>query len=234
MRRVERWYVWCGPIGFAVILAGMIPARMLPPPPPGDSAEVTAEVFGSHLTGMRIGLVLVTFGGSLLAPFLGQIVVQMRRMVGPGRAAADTQLIFGAILVAAIVFPAMIMEVAVFRADRDPGLIQMVSDLFFLLFVGLVAPFVIEALLLALAILMDRRQLFPRWTGYGLLATPLMSFFGGLCVFTLRGPLAWNGFLAFWVAVISFGWWAILMCVGMLHAIDQPDDDLDATAAAAP
>jgi len=232
--RVERMFVWSGVAGFVVLFLGMAVARVLPPPPPGDTAEQTAAVLAARATPMRIGFLLVMLGGTMMTPFLAQIVAQMRRMRGPGRAAADTQLIFGVLLVAAIVFPAMLMEVVLFRPEAAVESIQLLHDTFWLFFVGLVAPYVVEALLMAIAILSDRRQLFPRWTGYGLLATPLMSAFGGFCVFTKTGPLAWNGFLAFWVAVISFGWWAMLMTVGMLHAVDQPDDEEERDVRAAP
>ncbi|BDB43986.1 hypothetical protein [Mycobacterium kiyosense] len=73
------------------------------------------------------------------------------------------------------------------------------------------------------AILIDRRPtpVFPRWLGYVNLWTAMIFCAGTFNVFFKRGPLAWNGLLAWWLPVVVFGVWLVLVSVYLIRAVQS-------------
>ena len=87
-------------------------------------------------------------------------------------------------------------------------------DLGMLSFQGSLGCFSTAYLAFALGILFDKNEIFPKWLAYvsiwqivtEVIATQMWVF--------RSGPFAWNGSIAFWLAVIVFGFW--LNCQGLL------------------
>ena len=73
---------------------------------------------------IRIGLALTIGCSGLLAPFLGVISVQMRRIEGDNSPLAFAQIALGALLIIEFVYPMMILQVAAYREDRPAAAVQ--------------------------------------------------------------------------------------------------------------
>jgi uncharacterized membrane protein YciS (DUF1049 family) len=94
-------------------------------------------------------------------------------------------------------------------------------------------PTFFQLLVIAMAIFDDKEQkVFPRWLGYlnvwvaiGFTPTALIYFFK-------HGPFAWNGLLAFWLALTIFCGWFLTMFVYVVRAIRNQAAEERATAIA--
>jgi hypothetical protein len=179
--------------------------------------------YSTHPDLKRFGFLLLMYGGAILTPFLGTIAYQLWQGREIHKLAAFIQVFFGTALMIEFVFPPMFLEAAAFRLGRSPDAVLALSDVGWLFYVGMVATFVVEMVLLGLLILQDdsTRPVFPKWLGYTNLVCAPISSLGGLCVFFQTGPFAWGGFLSFWVALASYGVWTIAMTVVLLRNIGQ-------------
>src|SRR5262249_36781953 len=126
-----------------------------------------------------------------------------------------------------LMFTFMILAAATFRTDRDPAVIQGLSDLFWLLFIGLAGPVIFQFAIIAIAVFIDTgdKPTFPRWLGYLNAWCALLSLPGPLIVLFHDGPLAWNGVVAFWIPLVAFAAWLGAMVVMLLRAITQQAND---------
>jgi hypothetical protein len=72
---------------------------------------------------------------------------------------------------------------------------------------------------LGLAILRDDSEqlVFPRWIAYFNFWVAILSLPGVLIPLFKIGPFAWNGLLAFWVPLVTFGVWGPVMVWAMLR-----------------
>ncbi len=99
----------------------------------------------------------------------------------------------------------------------------MLNDFAWVTFTILV-PFLIgQSVILALAIYFDDqpRPVFKRWVAHFnfLVAAVLVpAAFVGV---TMTGPLAWNGFLSFWVKNVAIAVWIVVMGVALGRAVYQ-------------
>ncbi len=204
-------------IGFA-FMAGFIP-----PPPPSDSIEQTAHLFIENRYAIRGGMIISMVASAFLMPFAVAITLQMRRIEGRYSALAFIQLGLGAIFVLEFIYLIFFWQVATFRVDRAPELIQLLNDMAWVPFVGLSSTLVGQAAVFGWAILIDSRAkpIFPRWLGYFNLWAALMFVPGTFNVFFLKGPLAWDGWLAFYFPVAVFVVWMILLSIYLVKAVDH-------------
>jgi hypothetical protein len=75
------------------------------------------------------------------------------------------------------------------------------------------------------------KPVFPRWVGHFNIATALLMVPGAFALMFVKGPLAWDGFLAFWVRVGSYGLYVTVMFFVVRSALDQQArEELAATA----
>jgi hypothetical protein len=222
--KAEKLSIWCGPLAMAVLMAGMLIARLIPPPSPADDAAHIAAFYQEHAFDIRLGLVVAMFGAALWGPWIALCAKQIGRIEGRDSASGYCQLALGSLLVLETILPLMLLETAVFRENRSPEAILTLSDICWLMFVGLVFTFVIEVLLGALSILRDKRAepLFPRWIAGFNITVAVVSAPGCLVFFHRSGPMAWDGWSSFWIPLTAFGLWMIVMTVYLLHAVDRP------------
>ncbi|MBW8482662.1 hypothetical protein [Actinomadura parmotrematis] len=222
---VDLWICWWVLPVFYVLfgLIFVLLARVIPPPRPDRSPEEVAAFFHDHAATIRIGFaaLMVVIGFTGVAN--GLVAHQMKRMaVSPVFAYAYiAALAVGALpgcLMAAFCFLA-----AVFRPGRDPHVLALLYDIGLLTFVGSLGCFTTQYLVLALAILLDRRRIFPTWMAYvcvwqivtELLAAPVFVF--------KDGPLAWDGSISFYMGTVIFGIYEVCIIVLLFKAVrDQP------------
>jgi hypothetical protein len=193
--------------------------RVMPPPSPAKATAQVAVFFHAHALTIQAGfaiLMLAIGGGSVVN---GLVAYQMRRMTtGPVFCYAYiATLAVGAI--PGCLFCGFSFLAAAFRPDRDPHLIALCYDMGLLTFVGSLGCFATQYLIFAIAILLDRNKVFPRWLAYvsiwqvvtELLAAPVFIFKGG--------PFAWNGAISFWEGTALFGVYITCLIITVRTAI---------------
>lgn len=223
-RRIQLLCVWCGPVFLLLFLSGFwFVAGLVPPPSASDSAEQIARFYRDNAAELRAGLLVLLTGAPLLIPFMVLLTLQLKRSDPRLAPLAYTQLALGVVTMLELLLPVVLMATAAFRPDRSPASIQLLNDAAFtILLWGFSAP-TLEFAVIGVAILMDRSQrpLFPRWTGYFELAVAVVFAFGAPTLFVKRGAFGWDGALAFWAVLASFGLWLVVNFVTMLKAIER-------------
>jgi hypothetical protein len=199
--RQQRLCVWGGITFAPFFLVGFaLVARFVPPPSPGMSADAVARMF--------------------LAFFVAALTHQIRRIAGSDSPLATAQLIAGSCLILEFLFPQLVWQTAAYRSERSPEMIQMLNDLAWLPYVGIVGTAMIQMAIIAVVVFQDRRAepLLPRWCAYLNIWTALGVAPGSFVVFVHNGLLAWNGMLAWWLLCVSFFVWMVAMTWLMLRA----------------
>jgi hypothetical protein len=219
---------WLFPVFYALFgLIFVVLTRVMPPPRPGMSVQQVNSFFDAHATTIKLGFALLMAFIGLASVTNALVAVQMKRMsVKPVFAYAYiATLAVGA--VPGCLFAAFAFLAAVFRPDRDPQLVALLYDVGLLTFVGSLGCFTANYLLLALAIFLDKNQIFPMWMGYiafwqiatELLAAPVFIF--------QKGAFAWNGAISFYEGTVIFSVFIGCLIVLLRKAIQQqPVDEL--------
>lgn len=234
-RTVHKLCAWSG-IGCLVLMAtGFVGlARFFPPPAPSLNAQETTRIIIDHAAAIRWGMILTMAAAVLLGVFAVEIAIQIRRIEGNYPVLALIEFGLGMLFVLEFLYLLFFWQTATFRADRAPQLIELLNDMAWIPFVGLTGTAVLQVSAFAIAIFLDRRPtpVFPRWLGYYNLWVALIFCAGTFNVFFKNGPLAWNGFLAWWLPVIVYATWLIINSVYLLRAIDSHIAEIDASDAA--
>jgi hypothetical protein len=228
--KVQRAMAWSGLGLLLLTLAGFVLARLLPVPPGANlTADQIADFYSAHPTTTRLGFLLASLGLGLLAPMVALITTQMLRIDGAPAGLAHLQQIGGSCVVIVTVIPTIVMNVAAFRADRNPVVTQALNDLAWLLFVTPIGLFLLQEIPIAVAIFMDHsaRPVFPRWVGYANLWIPLTFLPALLPYFFKTGPFSWQGLLVFYLGLATFGAWVVIMMWALLRAIGEQAKDAD-------
>ena len=227
----QRFALYCGIAFPGVFFAGMLIAGLIPLPDPEFSLDQVRDFYADDPDRMRIGLFIMVASAPLQAPLMGLISVHMRRIEGRHSVLAFTQLLLAGVAILAVLIPVMMMINLAYRPDlRDGETLLFFHDQAWLIFVGMWSAATMQALVIAIAVLRDRRTvpIIPRWYGYFNLWVATLFVPGGLIYFFKDGPFAWNGLLAFWVPASVFGLWYIVTFVVFRKVTDdQPAEDAD-------
>lgn len=221
--------VWCGPAAVVFFGIGFMLGGLIPPASPADSAADVVGYYSEHdLDARRAGVICLCVGCILFIPFAAAIATQLRRIEGPGSPLAATQIAAGAVTAALGIVYSMMMMSILFRLDRSPETTQAMNDLAWVPFVGVWQPSTLQAIVLGLGVLMDRRAVptLPRWLGYFSIWYALAALTGTLTGFFHDGPFAWNGAIAFYIAASLFFFWYIAIFVVLRRSVrSQPLPD---------
>jgi hypothetical protein len=219
----QRLCVWCGPIMIATWASAFIfLCGFIPPPDPAKSRTELVAQFSDNTNLIRLGLVISVFACSLLVPFCAVIAAQMRRMEGVRSVLAQTQLVSGGLLCVEFLLPFAIWQTALYRIDEwDPETVQMLNDMAWLMFLGIISSACIQVASLGVAILLDKgvKPVFPRWAGYFNIWVSMMWVPAAVIPFFKDGLLAWNGLFAWWIPLCVYFSWFVVMVVLLLRAI---------------
>lgn len=205
--KVDLWICWWTTVGFYLLFGVIfVPlTHVMPPPGPGRSVADTTAFFHHHTVTIQIGFALLLLVMGACSISNGFIAYQMTRM------SVSKVYAYGYIATLAVgalpgcMFAAFMFLTAVFRPDTDPQILSLLNDATFLTFVGSLGCFAANYAVLAIAVLLDENEIFPRWFAYmaiwqvvtELLAAPVFIF--------KKGPFAWNGVISFWEATGVFG-----------------------------
>ena len=222
--RSQRWCLWSGPAFTLLFAIGFWPlAGFVPPPAPSLLPAEVAAAFLSHGVRVQIGLQLCMVASALFFPFAALMSVHIKRIEGEHSPRAYAQLAAGCGSTMVFLFPLMNMQSAAYRADRAPELVQAISDMAWIPFVGLLCVPAMQNVCLALAIFSDKSStpVFPRWAGYLNVWVGAAYIPAVLLVFVHGGPVAWDGLFSWWLGAFAFFVWILIMTPLLLRAIKQ-------------
>lgn len=212
--RDEKFCAWMALPAMIFFFCAMLPAfHFLPPLSPELGAEEIAALYLANALGIKIGAGLMMFGGACLMPFVAAMVAATSRMGGTHRALAATQLACGVLTFVPLFLCGIFFAVAVFRPDRAPEDILLLSDLGWLFLVMPTPGFLVGLVAFGLAILGDTSpcRVFPRWVGYFNLWVGVIAVGGVMIPLFKTGPFAWDGLFAYWLPLAAFGIWMPVM-----------------------
>jgi hypothetical protein len=216
--------MWCAICGFVfpiLALIAMFGTGILPPQSPNDSAEQIAAWYQDGNTLKLAGFAATAVAVCLVMPLTVAITLQMFRIEGRSPAMSLLQLASGVVTWVLMIVPMMILCVAAFRPDRDPQMTQTISDLGYILFFMGFAPFAMQDIAIAIAVLRDRaiKPVFSRWVAWFNLWVAFLFIPAVVIPFFKVGPFTYRGLLAFWIPTLIYGLWAIVMAYVTRHAI---------------
>ncbi|KAL6410735.1 putative integral membrane protein [Ilyonectria robusta] len=193
----------CGTLFFLAFIA----SDFLPPPRPWWTPERTAEHYASHQKGVHAGSVLLMFSGTFFLPYTAIISDQMRRIPNIPWVLPQLQLASGIASTIGFFMPGMQLAATALRKDRDPKLIELSSDMFWMFAVMPFQTFILMSWAWSYAIIIDNRPkpLYPKAMALVNLVSPAMFLWSVAIHTTLHGPFAWNGALGFWLPLVAFG-----------------------------
>ena len=226
MRRADgEWIlVWTLPVlGSLWLSAFLLFPGFVQPMSPAWTAEQVAAFYRDpeNLPRIRYSMILFNWFAVGLIPILALIVLQIRRM------AHRTPIFSYAILACAAGGPTIFLManlfwlLAAFRPDRDPQLTLLFNDLAWVTFSTQVGFLIAQSVILALAIYLDHqaRPVFRRWVAHFNLVTAALLAPAAFAGAAMTGPIAWDGWLTFWVRNVAIGVWIVVMSVVLGSAI---------------
>lgn len=198
-------------------------AGFLPPLSPSLSAAEVTTIFQNNPGGIRFGMMLMLFAGSLNCVFVAVVATQLKRIEKNSSIWTYTQIIAGGANATIIVVGSMLMTAAIFRPDRGADLTYMMFDLSWIMIIMPGTPAAIQTFAVGFAILADKNPtpIFPRWLGFFSCWAALLYLPGAMVTYFKSGPFAWNGLIAFWVGAAAFGAWYVVMFFMLRKAIRQ-------------
>ncbi len=214
--------VWSAAAFFLLWLVGFVFfAQWIPPIAPSTGADDIAALFRERSVPIRVGMVLMSMGTVFYLPWTMALAGLIKEIEGGSFFLSGTQLAAGVVSAMTFFLPAFLWTAAAFRPERNPEITQALVDLGWLLFITPIAPFLLQYVVLAVAIFIDRRAqpAYPRWAGY-LQIFVSVSFMPALLAFFLKtGPFAWNGLLVWWFPFATFTAWFFTMIVLTRRAV---------------
>ncbi|PYH79568.1 integral membrane protein [Aspergillus uvarum CBS 121591] len=196
----------CWPVSLICLVLVLPMSNNLPPISPSVEPAALARHYAAHEDGFRAGVVLTLLSGANY-PFYGIGVSNILvRIPGVNPVMVMTQAAAGVVVGACFMFCGIFLAPISFRPDRDPALIQLLSDLGWLFYMLFLPVMYVQDFLITSLIFSDRRPipLVPRWLAWVNCVLPL-GWFGGFGVhFVHSGPFAWNGAISFWLASASY------------------------------
>jgi hypothetical protein len=212
--RAQLVLLWSGPV-IAVVLLALFVAfpGFFPPMSPSWSADRVAQFYDEHRAWIRLSMVGFNLCGIMIVPFLVLILAQMKRMATQSHVFAYSYL--AAVVSGATLFALsnIFFAVAAFRPSRDPELVMALNDLAWFVFIAPVGMLVAQFALLAMAVYFDRgpNPIFPRWVAHFSVFTAVAMAPSAFSTVFMTGPLAWDGFISFWVRNGAFALFVLVM-----------------------
>ncbi|GAA3713027.1 hypothetical protein [Gordonia hankookensis] len=214
--------LWTGPaVGMVLLVAALAFPGFRPPMSPTMSADQVGAFYADHTAWIQFSQVTFNLCGILVLPFFMVIVVQMKRMTTQSHVFAYCYLT--AIVSSATIFALsnILFLAAAFRPERDPELVMLLNDLAWIVLVAPVGMMVMQFVLLGLSVYFDDGPdaVFPRWVGHYSMATAVAMLPAAAAGVFRTGPLAWDGFLTFWLRYGAFALFVVVMFFVLRRAV---------------
>jgi len=222
---------WCGPaflITF-ILFWGVI-GHNLPNPSPALSATDLATRYVTNLSEIRFGFIVSLIIVVLYMPWSAVLATQMARIEGRFPVMAYLQLLGGGLTVMVVSFSAFFWVAAAFRPERDPVLIQLLTDLGWLCIDLQYACTTLQMVAAALVGMADKSTtpLFPRWACWLTLWCGFSFLPASLTGVLKTGPFAWNGLLSYYIPYFCWLCWFTVASVFMIKEVNRRMREADA------
>lgn len=224
---------WSGVVYIAFLMVGILPlARFFPSQPPSWDANQINHVYHSNVAGIRVGMVLVLVGSMFYVPWTAMLAKLISAVEGKPGILTYCQIIAGCTNVLLTAYPAGWWLTASFRPDRDPKIVQLLNDIAWLQFLGVIAPFYFVVISIIYASLADEDPdpIIPRWAGWFNVFFMMDLIPLSIIFFFKSGPFAWNGLLGFYLPFATFWVWFFVMTYTVRRSLRR----LDGVPAVAP
>lgn len=180
---VQRDLIWSG-VAMLILWIGsfVFVSGFFPPSHPNSTAETIVRLYTDHTIAIKVGMVIALAGSALLVPHAIAISGQLKRIDGAW-ALADVQMVSCALLSLEFTTPIGIWMAASFH------------DIGWILFVTVIWSVWLQLIVIAAAILIDKRPtpVLARSLGYLTLWAATLIIPASLVLFFKIGPFAWYG-----------------------------------------
>lgn len=212
--KIQLLAIWSGIIYVVIIFIGLWPiAGFFPPHSPSLSADEINRIYLDDTTNIRVGLIIYMLSSPFYIPFTAALAHYINRIEGHVGILTISQIAAGTINALLTIFVGAIWLVATYRPELSADVRQMLNDMGWFVFLGLVPIYYPVVISVALASFIDKNAapVFPRWVGYFSLSFVLISLPALFIWFFKSGPFAWDGLIALWIPLIElFLWYAIV------------------------
>ncbi|PHR62219.1 MAG: hypothetical protein COA43_00850 [Robiginitomaculum sp.] len=187
-------------------------AHFIPPPSPANDAQWYYNFYTENLLGVRLGGIAFMFSATCICLFVASIVSLTRVMEGQTATWTYVVILSSAMVATLFFFAGVLYCLLMFRPERSPEQIYLLSDLAWITLVIPSFPATLQAFAVAFATLNDPRPkpIMPRWSAYFSIWIGIIYLPGSFVAMFITGPFAWNGLLAFWLPAITFGLWCVV------------------------
>lgn len=218
---------WSGLVYLAFLMVGIWPlAGFFPSQPPGWNATQITRVYHDNALGIRIGIVLVLVGSMFYVPWTAMLAKLIAAVEGKPGILTFSQIIAGCTNVLLTAYPAGWWLTASFRSERDPQIVQLLNDIAWLQFLGMIAPFyfAVISIIYASFAYADPDPIIPRWVGWFNVFFMLDLIPLSIIFFFKSGPFAWNGLFGFYLPFATFWIWFFVMTYTIRRSLHRLDD----------
>ncbi|WP_027874627.1 DUF4386 family protein [Spongiibacter marinus] len=225
--------IMCAASGFIFIVGFFVGwwiiAGLVPPISPSATAQEVANFYSQNSIRIQFGLATAMFSMAFLIPMASAWSTQIRRMERGEPVLARAQFGCAVVTTGIVTIGVLLWSVTAFRPDRDIELTLLLHDLSWIGFTMPVSGIMVWMLCVGFAILTDYNSepIFPRWMGYFSMLAALLTAPGFPVVLFKSGPFAWNGLLAFWVALSIVIIWASMLIVLTIRNLSRGDTNLN-------
>lgn len=232
--KYKKMCVWSGIAFFFLFwLACVFLSGFVPPPSPALTGEQLLGTYALHPFGLGLAVVIAYWAACMLIPWSAGIYSEMARIEG-GPFPIMSITAFGAGVANAVAFflPFVFWAAAIYRMDRAPELVRLLSDMAWLEFVMLYIPYAMQVIAIGIVGLSDKSPTptFPRWFCFMSFWVATLAVPGGIVIYFKTGAFTWSGLLGFWLPVAAFCiYWACLLPL-MFKAIKRQELALRAVA----
>lgn len=224
---------WSGLLYIAIFgLGWLVLARFMPPVAPSDSAAQVAERYADHHWALMLAAVAMMVSTVMLLPLGGLLTLLVWKIEG-GVGMLTLMMAFSVPTTMVLTFyTGLSFDVAAFRLDRSPELVQAFDDAAFLQFMGGTPLFLSLMAVLGYAVLVTQprvgTEVLPRWVGY-VNVLVVVGFLPEVLVFLFQsGPFAWDGVVGFWIPAVLLIGYLVLSPFVLSPAVDRAFADDDA------
>lgn len=203
----NRLFIWLGPVGMVVMYLGLAIAGLTAAPAP----DTAITWYTDNREALQAGLIIAMVGGALYLPWMAMLARAFTLADRDRSGLAYLQLAFGVIFVILVEFPYLLLEVAVYRPETPPAVVQTIVDAAWVMAVGFGYTHVVAVLLIGVVLVRDHRALkvFPIWFGWFNIGCAVMSVPSFAAGVVPSGTLAWNGAVAFGLPSMAFFPWFV-------------------------
>lgn len=207
--KVQRVFLWSGPVFIAVFFGGILAAGWLPPVSPNQTAAEVKRMYLEDTDRIRIGAVLIGMSSMFQGMWAAVMSCQMLRSERDRPLFTYMQLAAGGVGIIVVIIPAFFFIAAAFHPERAADTTQALHDFGWLALVGVGWPAILQCIAVGGFALTDtsEKPVFPRWFGWFNLWCGAGFLPGPFLVFFHSGPFSWAGAGVFWIPATVFGAW---------------------------